>query len=100
MSVYVDNALNDFGRMKMSHMIADSLEELHQMADAIGVQRRWYQPTNHPHYDICQSKRKLAIKMGAIPMSTRDVLIKINFIRKVASSYTPPARAESEDKHE
>ena len=76
MSVYVDNALNNYGQMEMKHMIADTLEELHKMADKIGVKRKWFQNTNHPHYDICLSKRKLAIKYGAIPVSSQDLLIK------------------------
>lgn len=44
MTVYVDNALIPYGRMQMSHMIADTEEELHQMADDIGVKRKCVNP--------------------------------------------------------
>ena len=44
MTVYVDDMhlspMGQFGRMKMSHMIADSTDELLAMADRIGLARR------------------------------------------------------------
>ena len=66
MKVYVDEAKNPYGRMKMCHMTADNLDELHIMASRIGVRRKWFQDHRRPHYDICQSKRRLAIQYGAI----------------------------------
>ena len=48
MSVYVDSYFAEFGRMQMSHMIADTLPELHEMADKIGVARRWFQGRARP----------------------------------------------------
>jgi hypothetical protein len=80
MSVYVDKAQNPYGRMKMCHMLADTLDELHAMADAIGVQRRWFQDDkDHPHYDIAQSKRALAIQHGSIEIDNRQL---VELIRK------------------
>jgi len=78
MAVYVDNfyetGAGNFGRMKMSHMIADSTEELLQMVDKIGVQRKWIQYPGKPneHFDICMGKRVKAIKCGAIPINFRE----------------------------
>lgn len=71
MAVYVDDmhetAMGRFGRMKMSHMIADSREELLAMADRIGVRRKWIQKKGTPgeHFDISKSKRALAVQYGA-----------------------------------
>lgn len=67
MTVFVDDAKNPFGRMIMCHMRADTLDELHAMAVKIGVSRRHFQDhPRHPHYDICKSKREMAIdKFGA-----------------------------------
>jgi hypothetical protein len=69
MSVYVDDMKAGYGRMKMCHMIADTDEELHAMADKIGVARKWHQGD---HYDICLSKRALAIKAGAVEIEWRE----------------------------
>jgi hypothetical protein len=58
--------------MLMCHMLADTSAELHAMADRIGVKRKWFQrdaPT--PHYDICQSKRALAVAAGAVEVTER-----------------------------
>lgn len=69
MPVYVDPPIYPFGRMLMCHMWADTLEELHAMADQIGGARKWFQ---HPpkasweHYDISKGKRAQAIRLGAI----------------------------------
>jgi hypothetical protein len=83
MAVYVDDMhLSELGQyrgMKMCHMIADSDEELHAMADRIGVARHYFQAppkirhAHHRHYDIAMSKRALAIKAGAIPITMRQL---------------------------
>lgn len=75
MAVYVDDMRASFGRMVMCHMVADTLEELHAMADTIGVARRWYQGppvTRMPHYDIALSKRALAVQAGALEIQQRE----------------------------
>lgn len=60
----------------MCHMIADTSEELLSMADKIGVQRRWIQKagTKLEHFDISISKRKIAIELGAIEKTTKELL--------------------------
>lgn len=67
MAVYVDDMyklpIGQFKRMKMSHLIADSEEELHEMADKIGLRRSWYQGD---HYDISLTHRKIAVREGAV----------------------------------
>lgn len=65
--VYVDNMNAKFGRMTMCHMIADTSEELLEMAEKIGVDKKWIQYPGTPkeHFDICLSKKKKAIELGA-----------------------------------
>ena len=77
MSVFVDKPIWSYGRMKMCHMIADSEEELHTMADIIGVERKHYQSeARYPHYDISKSKRELAIQNGAIEITSKELILK------------------------
>jgi hypothetical protein len=71
MSVYVDDMRAPFRRMVMCHMLADSSEELHAMARAIGVARRWFQGD---HYDICLTKRAHAVRLGAKEITLRQAV--------------------------
>lgn len=83
MSVYVDDMhespVGAFRRMKMSHMLADTTDELLAMADKIGVQRKWLQHggTPHEHFDIAKSKRELAIHHGAVEITMREAARKV-----------------------
>lgn len=70
MTVYVDDMRARFGRLIMCHMIADTEDELHAMAARVGVARRWYQGD---HYDICLSKRALAVAAGAVEVTQRQL---------------------------
>lgn len=78
MTVYVDDMRANFGRMVMCHMIADTDEELHAMAEKIGVARKWHQDPktkrgcSHSHYDIALSKRALAVSFGAVEITQRQ----------------------------
>ena len=76
MSVYIDNYGAPFGRMIMCHMMADTTEELLDMVDKIGVRRKWIQKagTYWEHFDVCLSKRDLAIQHGAIELSPKDLV--------------------------
>lgn len=56
--------------MKMSHMIADSEDELHAMAGEIGVARKWYQGD---HYDVAMSTRRRAIELGAVAIELKQL---------------------------
>lgn len=74
--VYVDDAKIEYGQMFMYHMIADSTAELIEMVDKIKVGRRYIQNKGkyNEHFDICLSKRKLAIAAGAKPITTRELV--------------------------
>jgi hypothetical protein len=78
--VYIDDANIQYRRMQMSHMIADTLEELHDMADKIGVRRQWFQSGSRPHYDICKSKKGIALTFGAVQVTSRQL---VRIIREI-----------------
>lgn len=83
MVVFVDDMEASYGRMIMCHMIADSDEELLEMVGKIGVNSKWHQNPGDPnsHFDISKSKRKLAVKNGAIEI-TWSKLGKIVYSRR------------------
>lgn len=81
MVVYVDDMhkspMGRFGRMKMSHMMADTTEELLKMADVVGVDRKWIQNAgagpHREHFDISMIRRRLAVGAGAIELTMRGL---------------------------
>ena len=82
MTVYVDDMwrlpLGRFRRMKMSHMIADSTDELLGMADRIGLSRRWLQKpgTHFEHFDVSMSLRARAVAEGAVEITMRELALR------------------------
>jgi hypothetical protein len=69
MAVYVDNPIWPFRGMMMCHMVADTPDELHEMADRIGMHRKWFQSiakARRPHYGLPEPRRALALQFGAI----------------------------------
>lgn len=95
----MDNARIPYGRMKMCHMVADSLDELNDMADAIGVSRRWLQmppKASFPHYDVCASKRKHAIERGAVEATRKQLIEAARRCREACSRWSGVRRIDSE----
>lgn len=86
MAVYIDNMNHPYGRMRMCHMVADSTEELLEMADKIGVNRKWIQAagTYREHFDICMSKKKIAVEKYGAKSITMKELAQIIYSRKNA----------------
>lgn len=75
MSVYVDDMKAKYGRMIMSHMLADTTEELLAMADKIGLNRKHLQFPGTPkeHFDVSQLYKKKAIESGAVEVDRHFV---------------------------
>lgn len=81
MSVYVDPNLDwpitrkwPFG--SVSHMYADTPEELHAFASRLGLKRWWCSDKTQPnskllHYDLSPGKRKQAVAFGALEKEHR-----------------------------
>jgi hypothetical protein len=72
LSVYVDNAfaVGDWGRWSGGgHLQADTVDELHEFAERLGLRREWFQskpgrPEND-HYDLGRKGRERALELGA-----------------------------------
>lgn len=75
MAVYVDDMKRRHGRLVMCHMVADTPDELRDMARRIGVNLKWvqFQGTPKEHMDICMAKRLLAVDLGAREVTKRHV---------------------------
>lgn len=80
MAVYVDDMRRParVGRVtaRWSHLFADTSEELEAFARRLGLRPEWvqHQRTHREHYDLTESKRALALRLGAQPISyLRDV---------------------------
>ena len=95
--VYVDDMNIPYGRMKLCHMFADSDEELHEMAEKIGVPKKlWQSPqkTSGIHYDICLTKKAKAIELGAVSISWRQAGC-MNARRRYTGKLGTPEEAET-----
>ena len=60
---------------RWAHLVSDeSYDELHAMADALGIERRWFQGD---HYDVPEDYRERAIALGAVPVTSRELIRRL-----------------------
>ena len=83
MAVYVD-ALRDYGwrHGPSCHLIGDSVEELIEFAESMGMRRDWFQAKSTPHFDLTADGRAVAVSMGAIELTNRQLIGKIRELRQ------------------
>lgn len=75
MSVYVDRAKVPFKGKEWCHLMADTLEELHQFAHRLGIDARlFHRSASYPHYDITLQMRVIAIAHGAIDADRKTII--------------------------
>jgi len=69
-------------RVLYAHMVADTIAELHEFAEKIGVKKHFFHksPAAH-HYDINSTQWEKAIREGAKRVSSRE-LLKIGKLAK------------------
>lgn len=82
MTVYVDNLRMParVGRIQAnwSHLTADSTEELLAFAAKLGLRPSWIQNPGHiwkEHFDVTDTKRALAVKLGAREITMREASV-------------------------
>ncbi len=57
------------------HLVSDaSFEELHAFAAELGIPRRFFQGD---HYDLPEHVRARALELGAVPVTTRELLARM-----------------------
>jgi hypothetical protein len=70
MTVYVDDAVHLWRGRRWAHLMADTLDELHAMAERLEIPRRAFQnKTSGAHYDVPSDLRERAIELGATAIS-------------------------------
>lgn len=65
-----------------SHLVADTLTELHTFAERIGLKRSWFQDKSLPHYDLSPGMRRTAIAHGVISLCRGKSVLKWREIRR------------------
>lgn len=75
MAVFVDNERIPWRGRHWCHLVADTLIELHDFADRLGLRRDWFQDrASYPHYDITLLLRARALRMGARSADKTELL--------------------------
>ncbi len=75
MAIYVDFVCIEFRGYKWCHMLADSLQELHDFAAFIEVdQRLFHRTASYPHYDVTLQMREIALENGAIAATRKQII--------------------------
>jgi hypothetical protein len=69
------------------HLVSDTdFDELHAMADVVGVPRRSFQGD---HYDLDEDARARAVALGAVPVTSRELVVRL---RAAGLRLSPAAR--------
>lgn len=72
----MDSEFIQYKRMKMCHMIADTEEELEDIAIKLGLNLSWWQYKGTPksHFDVSKSVREKALQLGAIIIDRKELV--------------------------
>lgn len=75
MTILVDDCLWAWRGRRWCHLVSDeSLSELHEFAARLGMPRRIFQGD---HYDLHEDLRLLAVRAGATPISSRELVTRL-----------------------
>lgn len=74
--VYVDNAFVERRGRRWCHLLADSVEELHEFAAAVGLSKQaFHRAARIPHYDVTSTQRLWLLEQGAKPVTARQAIL-------------------------
>lgn len=75
MAILVDRAMWPWRGRRWAHLVSDtSYDELHRFAAELGLDRAWFQKD---HYDVPTEVRAEAIRRGARPVSSRELVLRL-----------------------
>ena len=75
MAILVDTPIWPFRGRLWCHLVSDtSYDELHVLAEALGIPRRGFQGD---HYDLPEEMRDAAISLGAQPVTGRELITRL-----------------------
>ena len=87
MTVYVAAAGTLWRGRRWAHLMADTLDELHAMAERLGVPRRAFQDKRSgAHYDLTEELREQALRLGAVAISRHRDRDQVRAIIRIARS--------------
>jgi hypothetical protein len=91
-TVYIDDAVHPWRGERWAHLLADTLPELHAMAQQLGIPRRAFQNRRSgAHYDVPAALRDTAIALGAVAISRHaDRALVRRVIANARTQYQPP----------
>ncbi|MFW5795144.1 MAG: DUF4031 domain-containing protein [Bacillota bacterium] len=70
MTVYVDQHNYPYKRMKLCHLWSEDQDELKRMAEELELKKSW---KHNNHYDICLHKKKIALSLGAVEVTNKQM---------------------------
>jgi len=88
MAIYVDNVRIPHRGKLWCHMVADTLEELHNFARKLNIPRQGFHvEASYPHYDITVELREEALLLGAMMGNRKQIIrcakqLKLEYIRR------------------
>lgn len=62
------------------HLVANSIEELHNFCNEIGIKRCWFEGVRkgHPHYDIPKYKYKTVMDDSRVKITSSREVLKVS----------------------
>lgn len=79
---------------RWSHLMADTDKELNAFASRLGLRQAWaqYPGTWKSHYDVTDSVRVKALRLGAIPLRYLVDTPELSACKREGMPYTPPGQ--------
>ena len=75
---------------RVSHLLADTPEELHTFAARLDLKREWFQLGSLPHYDLTPNKRVQAVLLGVVDLLSWEMVREVH--QRLHARFPPSGR--------